>query len=84
MRQIAGDDDRVGRAVRRTRNPIRPNPTILKRRVSSRLIGAERTAARQDQGNPIETGQAVIRSRARQDSISRIGEKGRRSDVGTD
>src|SRR2546427_8591386 len=66
MRQIAGDDRGIDRADRGAGDPVRPNPAIFQRGVGPGLVGAERTAARQHQSDPLETGQAVIRSRARQ------------------
>jgi len=66
VRQIAGDDRGVDGADRAAGDPIRPDPGVFERRVGARLIGAERAAARQNQRDAVEPGQAFLRSRARQ------------------
>ena len=66
MRQISGNDRRVDRADRGAGDPVWPYAAFFERGISSRLVGSERPAARQHQGDPFETGQALFRSSSRQ------------------
>ena len=54
-RRIAGDDGAVDGADRYARYPVRFESGFLKRLVDTRLIGAQRTAALQDERDPIAT-----------------------------
>src|SRR5258708_2198226 len=69
MRQIAGDDDGIDRTDRATGDPIRPDPGILQRRVCPSLVGSKRPTTRQHQRNPVEAGQILLGSRARQNPL---------------
>jgi hypothetical protein len=71
VRQVAGDDRGVDRADRRAGDPVGPDAAILERRIGAGLVRAERAAARQHQRDPVETGQALVGSRARQTSLLR-------------
>src|SRR5258708_11097627 len=69
MRKIAGDDAGIDGTDRATGDPIRPDPGILQRRVSSGLVGSKRPATRQHQRNPVEACQILLGSRARQNPL---------------
>ena len=69
MRQIAGDDRGIDRADRGAGDPVRPDAGMFERGIGPGLIGAETAAARQHQRDPVETGQALLGSRARQDLL---------------
>ena len=66
MRQVAGDDRGVDRADRRAGDPVRPHAGMFERGVCPGLVRAEAAAAGQNQRDPVETGQALFGSRARQ------------------
>jgi hypothetical protein len=71
MRQVARDDRGIECADRRAGDPVRAHPGMFERGVCPRLISAETAAARQNQRDPVETGQAFFGSRARQNPLPR-------------
>src|SRR5215470_17473812 len=51
--RVAGDDRRVDGADRHAAHPARFEPTVLQRLIDPGLVGTERPAALQHQGNPV-------------------------------